>query len=272
MELVIYNPTDDQFIKTIEFNYDEIKNELEVRLEHYRGLTYTDNDIKSAKTDRATLNKFKDALENKRKEVKKQILTPYEQFEKQIKQLVGMVDDANNNIDTQIKNYEQAIKDAKLEEIKTFFNDNIGGLKDIVSFDSIFSQKWLNSSVNMKSIQEEITSTLAKITADLAVINDLKSEFEVSIKNAYMRNYDLSEALREKTRLEELKEKESQRQQHAKRQEEIKHPEPITAAPVQEIKAEEKLERIEFVLYVTQAQKQMLKQFLINNNFKVRKD
>ena len=41
-----------QFIKTIEFNYDEIKNELEVRLEHYRGLTYTDNDIKSAKRER----------------------------------------------------------------------------------------------------------------------------------------------------------------------------------------------------------------------------
>ena len=66
MELVIYKPTDDQFVKTIDFNFDELKQEITSALEKYQGLVYTDDSIKDAKTDRATLNKFKRGFRGKK--------------------------------------------------------------------------------------------------------------------------------------------------------------------------------------------------------------
>ena len=76
MELVIYTPTEDQFIKEISFNAEEIKAELAQRLEKYNGLVYNEANIKDAKADRANLNKFKNAIEDKRKEMKKNVPGP----------------------------------------------------------------------------------------------------------------------------------------------------------------------------------------------------
>ena len=83
MELRIYNPQDDGFIQKIEWNFEELKNEITVASEEYAVSVYTDDAIKAAKADRAKLNKFVDAMEAKRKELKKKVMVPYEQFEKE---------------------------------------------------------------------------------------------------------------------------------------------------------------------------------------------
>ena len=62
MELKIYSPAEDGFIKKIEWNYEELKKEIEARSAEYAASVYTDDSIKNAKADSAQLNKFKDAL------------------------------------------------------------------------------------------------------------------------------------------------------------------------------------------------------------------
>ena len=64
MELRIYNPQDDGFIQKIEWNFEELKNEITVASEEYAVSVYTDDAIKAAKADRAKLNKFVDAMED----------------------------------------------------------------------------------------------------------------------------------------------------------------------------------------------------------------
>ena len=56
--------------KTIEFNFAEIKKELAGNLEKYQNMVVTEDAIKDAKADRAKLNKLKEAIEKKRKEIK----------------------------------------------------------------------------------------------------------------------------------------------------------------------------------------------------------
>ena len=85
MELKIYSPTEEGFLKSIEWNHEEIKREVAERVRYYKNLAYTDDQIADAKKDRATLNKFVQELEATRKAVKKQCLAPYEDFEKKIK-------------------------------------------------------------------------------------------------------------------------------------------------------------------------------------------
>lgn len=110
MEFKIYNPQEEGFLKEIDWNYEELKTEIQKKANDYMNLVYTADQIKDAKKDRAKLNKFVTALEDKRKEIKKQVMQPYTSFEKQEKELIGIVNQAVANIDTQIKGHEEAVR------------------------------------------------------------------------------------------------------------------------------------------------------------------
>lgn len=125
MELKIYSPAEDGFIKKIEWNYEELKKEIEVRSAEYAASVYTDDSIKNAKADRAQLNKFKDALNGKRLEVRRQMLEPYEEFGAQIKSLTDIVQGAIDNIDGQVKDYENRQRKMKEAKIREFYDENI---------------------------------------------------------------------------------------------------------------------------------------------------
>lgn len=208
MKFELINPKNENgFIKTIEFNFDELKTELTTRLEKYNNLTYTEETIKDAKEDRAGLNKFKEAIENRRKEIKKLCLKPYEDFEKKVKELTGLIDQPIIVIDTQIKNFDNQRIEAKKNDIQDFYNSVIEDLAEILTLDKIFNQKWLNVTYKMANIQKEIIETIGKVKGNLNIIKDLKLEpaMELQVKDKYITTLDFGLAMAEKTRLENLK-------------------------------------------------------------------
>ena len=207
MELKIYNPQEDGFLKEIDWNYEELKTEIQGKVNDYMNLVYTADQVKDAKKDRANLNKFVEALESKRKEIKKQITEPYSAFEKQEKELIGIVNKAITNIDTQIKGYEEATRQEKLEKVKEIYAKTIGGLADVVTFDKIFKDSWLNVSTSFKSITNEITEIRDKVDNDLVVINADTSPYAYEMKEEYLKNFDLTEAVNKKQQLEETEKK-----------------------------------------------------------------
>jgi hypothetical protein len=287
MELVIYQPTEEQFFQSIEFNHESIKQELAVRLEKYNGLVYSDDSIKEAKADRATLNKFKEAIENKRKEIKKQCLKPYEDFETKIKDIVAMIDKPILAIDGQVKAYEKIKKDEKLQAIETFYLDKVMDLKDIVPFDRVFNQKWLNTTYKETDIHKEINDLFLRVESDLAVLGELESEYEAQLKDFYLKNYDLTATLQENKRLKEQAEKlaEYNRQQEekkriakeqaekAKAEREVNRPQPTTepAKSFDDLISDDAPDPkhiIDFRVWATAEQLNTLKQFLVSNGIK----
>ena len=152
MEFKIYNPQEEGFLKEIDWNYEELKTEIQKKANDYMNLVYTADQIKDAKKDRAKLNKFVTALEDKRKEIKKQVMQPYTAFEKQEKELIGIVNQAVANIDTQIKGYEEAVRQEKLEKVKEIYQKTIGDLDRAVPFEKIYKDSWLNVSTTLKSV------------------------------------------------------------------------------------------------------------------------
>ena len=117
MELKIKEIT---FPEVIEFNFDELKQEIESRVSMYTNLVYTDEQIKQAKADRANLNKFVKALSDERIKMKKQCLKPYEGFEAKVNELSKIVQEPIALIDKQVREYEEQQKKAKLEKIKEY--------------------------------------------------------------------------------------------------------------------------------------------------------
>lgn len=213
MELQIYSPTQDGFIKSIEWNHEDIKREVAEKVSFYADLVYTDDQIKNAKEDRAKLRKFIDALEAKRKEIKKQCLAPYEAFEKQMKEIIEIVNKPILMIDGQVKAYEDSKKEEKLESIKEYFDSFplIGGFESL-KFEQIFDPKWLNASVSMKSIEEAINKKLNQIVSDLATLENLP-EFAFEATEVYKDTLDLNRAIGEGKRLSEIQKRKAEAQQ-----------------------------------------------------------
>lgn len=285
MELVIYTPQEDQFVKEITFNHEEIKAELAQQLKKYQGLVYGEDSIREAKADRATLNKFKTAIEDKRKEIKNACLEPYNAFEAKIKEIVAMIDKPIAEIDSQVKNFEQIKKDEKLQAIKQFYTDKAADLEKLVPFDRIFNQKWLNVTYKEADIQKEITDLFIKVESDLQVITELQTEYEPQLKDFYLKNYDLTATLQEKKRLEEQAAKlaEYKRQQEEKKRQALKQVEPaqepktvanpepakeIAPTPQPQPQKQTQLFTVDFRVIATAEQLNALKQFLVTNGIK----
>lgn len=277
MELVIYKPNESDLIQAIEFNHEEIKAELAIQLKKYDNLVYSESSIKEAKTDRATLNKFKDAIENRRKEIKKACLKPYEDFESKVKEIVAMIDKPIMAIDTQVKAFEQMKKDEKLDGIKQVYVDRVGDLAQLVPFDKIYNPRWLNATYKGTDIEKEIIDLFARIDNDLRVIADLQSEYDLQIKDAYLKNFDLTAALQEKTRLEEQSAKMAEYKRiQAERQNAIKptpvvEPEPtppVTETQKPEQNKTEPIYMLDFRVWGTREQLAGLQTYLKANGLK----
>lgn len=201
MELKIYSPTEDGFIKAIEWNHEEIKKEVAEKVEMYKNLVYTDDQVKDAKADRAKLNKFVQALEAKRKEVKKQCLAPYEDFEKKMKEIVQIVNDPIALIDGQVREYEQKKKDEKQDKILEMFTES--AFPEWVGFERIFEQRWLNASVSLKSIRESMEAKKEQIQKDLDTLRILP-EFAFEAEQVYMNTLDIQKSVNKAHEMAEI--------------------------------------------------------------------
>ena len=208
----------------IEFNYEEMKAEFSKKLVHYNTLVVTEDSIRDAKADKAALNKLKEAIETRRKEIKKTYLLPYENLEKQCKELVAMIDAPVKSIDGQIAVFDQKLQDEKWKQISEYYNTEVKELKDLVPLEKIVSSKWKNKTESLESVNNAIGDTLERIRGELETISTLHSPYEQQIKDVYLNDFNLSKALMEQKRLEErqkqIEEMERQKEERRKQAEE----------------------------------------------------
>lgn len=218
MELRILSPMEDGFVKKIEWNNEELKEAISAKVQDYKGLQYTEETIKEAKKDKATLNKLRDAIETERKRIKKQCMAPYELFEKQVKEVLAIIDEPIQLIDSQIKEVEEQRRLEKKQKVLEIYEENIGNLKGILPFAKVFKNEYMNVSKSLKSITEEITALISKVNQDMDVIEELDTKYELQVKDMYVKTLDLSMALRENARLEEVERKLAERRAQQERE------------------------------------------------------
>lgn len=291
MELKIYNPQDSGFLQKIEWNFEELKKEIAAASHEYEASVYTDDTIKAAKSDRAKLNKFVDALNGKRTEIRKALLKPDEQFSQEIKELTGIVQKAISNIDSQVKSYEQRLREEKISKVQEFYEENINDLASILPFDRVFKSEYANASTTMKSIKEDILSLIQRVGEGLAIINEVDSKYAGDMKEVFLRTYDIGAAMAERNRLEvaeekrkayeeELARKKAEREANVQKETSrviqagnavapIEEPkkEPSTSQNIPTVETvEDPLHILDFRVHATKVQLDKLKDFLITNN------
>lgn len=279
MQLEIMSPQGEGFAKEIEWNNEELKAEIAAKMQDYKGLVFTEETIKEAKKDRATLNKLKYTFEEERKRIKKLYLDPYNKFEAQVKELISLIDEPIGLIDAQIKEVEENKKLQKRKDIEELFASI--GFQNFVKIEMIWDAKWLNVTVPMSKIEEQMKSTMYQIGEEVATINQLP-EFSFEAMDTYKRTLNLSAAIQEGRRLSEIQRRKAaaEEEQRRKQEEESRRKAEEILETVEELEKKETDEKascdhngqqtsekimIDFRVNATREQLAALKNFLQEN-------
>lgn len=210
-------------IEPIRWNHEELKQWLLDRTEQYHGLVVTADkeQIQDAKKHMADMRKLRKALEDERIKAKKKILKPYDDFAVKEKELIQILDDAIQELDVQVKEYDEMLRQEKLEKAKEIYKEEIGNLDRTIPFEKVYQESWLNKTKTLKSIREKVANIRDKVDADLKLINMESSAYAFEMKEEYMKSFDLTAAMAKKQELEEAaKRKAAFEEQRKKREEE----------------------------------------------------
>nr|DAH20729.1 MAG TPA: Protein of unknown function (DUF1351) [Caudoviricetes sp.] len=185
----------------ISFNYEELKAELTEKVAFYETLVYTDDQIQDAKKERATLNKLKKTIKDDCIRRKKEYMHPFNEFEAQVNEIIGIIDKPIAAIDKQVKEFEDQKKAKKQKDIEELFAGM--GFQSFVTLEKIWDPKWLNASTSMKSIEEQMRSRMYQIGDDVLTLHNLP-EFGFEATEVYKQTLDINKAIKEAQRMAEI--------------------------------------------------------------------
>lgn len=201
MELRIANPQESWLTEQILWNNEELKAAIAEKARDYTTIAYTEDSLKDMKTDRADLNKLKNAFEDERKRVKKICMEPYTKFEQQVKEITVLIDEPIRLIDSNIKEIDERRKAEKKMRIEELFHSV--GFQSFVTLDMIWDDKWLNATVAFSKIEEQMKSRMYQIGTDIMTIGKLP-EFSFEAMEVYKKTLDINQAIQEGQRLADI--------------------------------------------------------------------
>lgn len=281
MEFIMSTDLTTALPKEIGFNFEELKAELAEKLDYYNNLVVTEDAIKEGKAEKAKLNKLREAVESKRKEIKKECMAPYTDFEAKVKELVAMIDAPVAAIDGQLKVFEEQRREEKRKAIETVYDEIVPDeIKAMMPLDRIFDQRWLNTTFKIEAVGEAIGNMADKIDDDLTVLDTIEPEFSTAVRAKYMETLDIGAALRHKKALQDAAEAAKKREASmaaananaacwAPAEPAITTPEPNPIVETPRVQEKLYLLRLEF--HLTQPQATALKQFLSSNGIQYTK-
>ena len=214
MELRITNPEENGFLKEIQWNQEEVKLWVAARVQDYKTIAYTADQAKDMKRDRADLNKLKAAFEDERKRLKKVCMEPYNRFEQQVKEITALIDEPIQLIDSQLSEIEERRKQLKQKEIEELFETI--GFQDFITLERIMDPKWLNATVSLNKIEEQMKNLLFRVGTEVSTINSLP-EFSFEALENYKKTLDLNMAIADGQRLADIQKRKQQYEEEQKR-------------------------------------------------------
>jgi len=179
----------------IRANFEEIKAQLEVKMNELAMATFTEESKTAAKAEVAELRKLKTAIDARRKEVKNIHMTPYLEFETQVKELISLVDAPITAINAQITVFEQKRIEEKKETIEKIYNENIGDMEGYLPLNKVYNPKWENASFKEKAIIEEIAQLVESTTVSVTTIKNMQSGAVETALAKFKNNLSLADAI-----------------------------------------------------------------------------
>lgn len=258
-------------VSKVEDNISEAKEYALQLKEYYSKLVFTDDQIKEAEEERASINKIVKKISDYRKNIVSEFKKPIELFESTAKETEKILKETSEFVDVQVKSYEAKQKALKKSEIEKIYDSLIEeeSINNLVNLNMIFDERYLNKTYKIEDVEKDLKGKTTKIENDIQAIKDLNSEHEISLVNNYLKNFDLSLVIAENKRLQELKQ---ETQKTEEKQEEIRE-EKVTEMLTKKVQTEDIDPIKEYVLKITAplSKQRALKKFLELNNMQYEK-
>lgn len=187
-------------------NLDEVQANIDTLLASYTGRVYTAEEIKSAKDDRAQVNKWDKQLAEAAKAIKDKYLEKVDPTLNRIAEMRSQVKQVSAAIDHQVKLVEEAEREEKRKALEQIYQDAAGAdLAPIVPFDSLLDRRWLNKTVPISTASRELRKLLEQRREELRIIRETCGDDAEACIAEYTRAFRLNDALREYQRRKDLR-------------------------------------------------------------------
>ena len=241
-------------IPIIEEQLKSVSAEIDKKVENATNLICNEETVKTIKEVRAELNKELKEFETKRKEVKEQVLKPYNDFEDIYKQYIS---DKFRNADVILKGgievVENELKLKKEKEVIDYFEEyKLANDIDFITYEQAKINVTLSAS--MKSLKEQAKEFIDKVLDDLKLIETQEHKTEILVE--YKQTLNVSNSITiVNNRFTAIAEEK-------KKQEHIKETEVIQESKKEVLTKPEEILTLNFTVKATLTKLKELKQFL----------
>lgn len=194
-------------VAKVEDNIQEAKEYALQLKEYYSKLVFNDKQLSEAKEERASINKIVKKIADYRKNIIAEFKKPIEVFENTAKETEKILKETADFVDIQVKSFEDKEKEEKRQNVEEIFNkiSENEEISELIKLNMIFDERYLNKTYSLEKVEKDLTEKLDKINQELKAIKELNSEYELSLINMYLKDFDLSKVIIENNRLKELK-------------------------------------------------------------------
>lgn len=248
----------------------EVKAEITAKVQQALSFACTEDTVKDVKKVRSELNKELKDYEERRKAVKKAILTPYEQFEAVYKNCISdTYKEADAVLKGKIDSVESELKEQKRKEVISYFNELCEANNlDFITFENTNINVTLSAS--MKGLKDQARNFVFKIVDDLNLIDTQEHKDEILYE--YKQSLNVSNAITTVTNrykaIEEAKAREqAEAEATAKVESVVEAVAPPTVEPIAPPVEEEKIYTLKFTVRGTMPKLKALKEFLNNGGY-----
>lgn len=161
--------------------FEELKRQAQEIAEFINSVDSSEENAAQAKKVLAASRKSVKALGEKRIEIKKAYLLPYENFEQQIKEITAIFDTAETALSKKLKAYEIAGRAEKMKMIESAYEFVVTpDMRRYAPLDWFMKPEYLNKTVSMARIEKELREKTNTVTTDLNAIETMEHAPEIA--------------------------------------------------------------------------------------------
>lgn len=139
------------------FDYAGLEAQATALMAKYEGLLVTEEQVKAVKHEMAEINALKIRLDSARKEAKKQIKAPVEEFEAKIKKISAIFERTYNALGAQVKAFVEKEREEKRGKVQAIIDEELQAASARVApFPLPIQESWLNKTTTLKSVREAV--------------------------------------------------------------------------------------------------------------------
>lgn len=157
---------------SIEWNKEKAINDANEIMKKYEGVVFQEEDLKDAKKEIATLRKVSKEINSQALAIDKELTANVKEFRNEVKEVKAIVDKGIAYIDNQVKEFEDAIKINRMNEIMEW--EEYKAIQDYIPFNNEWLlKKWTDDKLIdlLASHKEQLDTNIGTIKLTCNTLN-----------------------------------------------------------------------------------------------------